>query len=134
MLMLATRSQLSVEFIILFSGMLLIFVILFSTYFNKQQELDSQNMLFEAKSITHELAWSINSVHTSGFGTNTSITIPTTLFGKTNFNITNYGNSIWILWTGGSYSYPLITDNVSVTYSKKSQFTVYDSGNGVVVS
>lgn len=130
----ATRSQLSAEFIILFAGILLVFIILFSTYFNKQQDLSIAQNVADAKEIAHELSYGINAVFLSGYDTNVSVTIPTKLSGIEDFTINIYNNSLWVLLEGGSYSYPLLTQNVSLTYSSKSQFSIYNSGQEVIVS
>ena len=132
--MLATRSQLSVEFVLLFSGLVLIFVLLFGIYFDKNDELYDQRLRFEAKEIMHEVAFTANIVYLAGPDTNTSLLLPITLSGKELYDISVYNNSILINWSRGSLTYPLIFDGLTFTSSSTGDYDVYNINGEVFIS
>jgi hypothetical protein len=107
------RGQTAAEFIIVLILLLIVLVFLFSIYLNSVNEITLRKENAAAKRIVDTLALGINDVYLSG--TPQTITIPRKILGREAYvlGILENEHLVYLQWTNGYYSYPIITSNVS---------------------
>lgn len=109
------KAQISVDFIMIFSVALIIFLFLFSIVSKRNGELDSTRTLLYAKSVSDKLAFDINSIFLAGNGVTKTILLQSTLKDDTNYDLNIYPTEhlIKINWNNRQYSSTLLTSSLS---------------------
>ena len=109
------KSQASVEFIIVLSMILLIFLSFFSIFDNRRKEIDIIPDNLKAKEILEKVAFSINDVYLLGDNSTKIIILPDELSNVKDYeiHITPNARIIDIRFNDKAYSYPILTNNVT---------------------
>lgn len=111
------KSQVSIDFIIVTSAMMLVFLFLLTVIDHRSTELSGITTRLSAKEVADNLAWNINEAFISGYGSKKSIFVPESLYDQTNFNLTVIPRArlVQITWGTGTQQYtsPLVTSNIT---------------------
>jgi hypothetical protein len=126
------KSQITVELIIVLIIGLIFLTILINNYNTKNQQIQKNANVIEARSITNTLGYAINDIHSSKNGTNTTIYVLSKIY-DLNYTLNIKNNMLEILWEDGYYSYPLVTSNISFI-QKKSEYNILKSNNEVIIN
>ncbi len=113
------KAQISVDFIIVISIALIIFLYLFTAADKRSDELYSKTTSLYARSVSDQLASNINSVYLAGYGFKKTVLLQETLKDNSNYNINIYPveHLIKISWNNRQYSSPVLTSSISGTLS-----------------
>lgn len=85
-----TKAQISVEFIIILTGILAVFLVIFYVANERIDEFQNTQRLVAAKGVADKLAMALNNVYLSGAGSNSSIYLPEKLVDVIGYNLTVY--------------------------------------------
>ena len=109
------KAQISVDFIIIISIALIVFLYLFSIIDKRNDELYSTRTSLYAKSVSDTLAFNINSVFLAGNGFKKNILLQNKLKDDTGYNLNIYPTEhlIKIAWNNRQYSSPILTSSIS---------------------
>lgn len=113
------KAQISTEFIIVFSIMLIMFLIILSIMNSRSDEYYYNKRLMNAKEYSEKVASHINTVFLAGPGTSTVLPLPNTLRDETNYTINIYPQVriVEISWmsknTERQYTSQILTSNVT---------------------
>ena len=108
------KAFVSSELYILFTGLLVIFLVVFAFMAPRNASADEKKHLLQAKSVGDLAAWSINEVMLAGHGTTKTLYLPPTLKGSIDYNITVYPTErlVAIRWKDRQYTTPIITSRI----------------------
>jgi hypothetical protein len=108
------RSQMTVELIIVSALVLGIFLTLFSIIDYRNNEIASTKNYLSAKDAANEVAWAINEVYISGFGTRKTIYVANVTFDSDPLNITVLPSNRLVLveWQNNFYTVPILTSRI----------------------
>jgi hypothetical protein len=108
------KSQMTTELIIVSALILGIFLTLFSIIDYRNNEISSTKNYLGAKDAANEVAWAINEVYISGFGTRKTIFVINTTKDTKPLNITVLPKNRLVLveWENNFYTSPLVTSRV----------------------
>ena len=137
----AKKSQISVEFIIVFSAALIIFLIMFAIVEKKNSELYSARTTLYARQEADKLASSINTIFLAGEGAKKTVTLPEKLVNDESYSVNIYPSSrfieiTWIvLGENKQYTNTLITSNITGSLNSLSNRTIIISNvaGGIVI-
>lgn len=109
-----TKSQISVDFIIVVALMLIIFLAIFRISVSRTGELYGSQQFLNAKTIADTTAFHINSVFLAGHGTVKSLYLPEGLSDGTPYTLTIYpaARIVEIRWGDRNYASPIVTSKV----------------------
>lgn len=127
------KAQISMEVIIIFFGILLLFSVLFVTYSNRNSEGKELQERQIAIQTLQEFAYTANTVAILGHNSSKTIIVPTTI-NSNNYSIFMNNNIMYINWNYKTYSIPVITSNVNLTYSQKNTFTITNTAGEIIIS
>ena len=116
-----SKSQASVEFvIILFFGILLFSGSLYA-FQEKSKEITFQKDYLKAKEVVHTISDSVNNAYL-GIGCNRKIYLPTEI-NKKSFNLTylNSSHLLILYWSNGFYSFPIISSSIKINTTIKNE-------------
>jgi uncharacterized protein (UPF0333 family) len=111
------NAQVSVEFLILVSVLLLIFLVIFFYSSNFQTETISTKIYNDAKKIADDVATEINLAAKVGDGYRRKFYVPTNIFGL-DFNLTARGYFLILEFKNGYVLAPIVVENISGNISK----------------
>ena len=121
----------SMEFVMVFSVLLVLFLLLFSFAGDVSRDMRLKKERLSALNAVDHLALSIDLVHQAGDGALLNVSIrPGVLDG--NYNVSVLGRNVLIFWDGAHYSSPLLSDSVNFPSSNSTDFSIRNV-NGVVV-
>ena len=132
------KAQISVDLIIVLSILLIIFMSLFATIFQRNTQIASYKKQYYARSLSDKAASEINSVFLAGSGATKTIGLPESMKDNTNYNISIYPNAriVEIRWMHRQetrhYGSPIITSNITGTLTEISDDFIATNNNGVV--
>ena len=133
------KAQISVDFIIVLSVALLVFLVLFNIISNRRDDMNSASTLLAAKEVADKLAIEVNTIHLAGDGAFKTVTLPETLRDNSDYNITIYPkyHVIEVNWNylGNmkKYSSAIVTGNVNGSISSINGFVNLTNDNGVIM-
>jgi hypothetical protein len=84
------KAQLSVEMIILLSALLIILMVIISSFSNSPSRSFLSKRTMSARETAERLAYGLNNLYLAGDGASQSIILPPTLLDGTNYTITIY--------------------------------------------
>lgn len=101
----SNKAQVSVEFVIIFAVMMVVFLLVFDVINARNEEFFFGTRSIDAKRIADKVAYSVNQVFLSGPGSNTSLYLPAALVDNIGYNLTAHSSarSIAIEWGGRHY-------------------------------
>ncbi len=91
------RGQISVDFLVGISVVILIFLVLMGYVSQRQREVSGAMVMLNAKKVCRDLAGSINHVYLSGDNTVKEITLPVALRGGKNYTIKIYPRAVVVV-------------------------------------
>jgi hypothetical protein len=130
-------AQGSVEIIMSFSMILLLFIIVILITFQKQGEAHDIQVSLDAQRITKTLSENINSISKNGDGYYTYFTLPNYVYGYTDYDFSISSNFLEISYSGINWESQLVTDNITMTPLVKghdSENCIMNENGRVVVS
>jgi uncharacterized protein (UPF0333 family) len=107
------RGQISLEFMIFISILLLITAVASFVAVTSYNSAFDENVDRDARTVVGTLATEINIAAEIGDGYSRNFSMPGTLYGYVNYNISVYGQRAYIDWMNNRYSLPLLSYNVS---------------------
>jgi len=111
----STRSgQGGPEFSVVVGFVLLIFLVVLMTVFQKQSETYDFQVFTDAKRVASILSSNINMISQNGHGYYRYFSVPDTLVSYMEYDVSIAGNFLWLNYTDTTYSVQLITNNVSI--------------------
>ncbi len=126
------RAQISMEFLMVFSLLLVLFLILFSFAGDVSKDMRLKKERLSALNTVDYLALSMNLVYQAGDGALLNVSVrPGVLDG--NYNVSVIGRNVLIFWDGFHYSSPLLSDSVNFTASNSTDFSIRNIEGVVVV-
>ncbi len=126
------KAQASVEFILIFTILLVALIMGFLINFSKTQEISQSQIKLEADKILIQASNIINTVYIEGPGFTTNTTLPQTILGI-NYSIQIDNNRLLLFCGSSIFSKPLLTRDVTGTIGP-GQNRVENSEGGVVIS
>lgn len=128
------KAQVSLEFMIIASVALVIFLIFLSGYYEKIGPLQSNRKRIKASQLSSKSAQSINDVFLAGEGTSKTFYLPDYLPGNQEYNITVYpdSRSVYIDWGEGEAGAKFLTTNITGNLSK-GRNKVTNEGGGIAI-
>ncbi len=111
------KGQMSFEFIAIFIGILILFLVILTLVAEKNKSINNYKLYLEAKEIAEEGSSGINQVYLGGHGMKKKIYIPTTLSGGMNYDLFVVENMVEIRWQNHHYSSKTITSNITGVFS-----------------
>ena len=115
------RSQISAEFIIVLSALLIVILIIFSIFDKRSDEYFYNKRLMNAKEYSEKVASNINTVYLAGSGARTLVELPPALRDQTSYSINIYPQHhiVEITWMSKNnirhYSSQILTSNITGT-------------------
>ena len=106
------RAQVSMDFLIVASVVMILFAAVFSVYTAKKESAAGAESMMSAQSICELAAWKMNSVLQAGNGSSTTLFLPETLSTGENYSLEVVGHRVEIVWPVSSpnqtYSSPVL--------------------------
>ena len=124
------KAQLSIEFIIFVSIMLIILTVFLFSGTSIRFRLFGIKSNVEAKEFSDNVAFEINTAVRAGNGYERRFYVEDSLFGTSDFSISVEGYSVFIDWGKNSVSSSIITDGIVGSISKG--WNTINNTNGVV--
>lgn len=124
------KAQVSIEFIVLVSVLLLIFIAFLLSSSSLKFRLIGIKSDTEAKELCDDIASEINHAVRAGNGYERRFHVEDSFYGVSNFDISIEGNSVFIDWNKKSVSSMIITNNVVGDVSKG--WNKINNTNGVI--
>lgn len=112
------KAQVSVEFMVFMSILILIFIPLLSSSISLQQETKNIRLETEAGKLSDAIAFEINLATKAGDGYERKFYVEESFAGISNFNISVEDYRVTIEWSERSASSPIVTKNVTGTIKK----------------
>jgi hypothetical protein len=132
------KAQLSIEFLILLSFILIFFLIVLAVV-NQRSAITNQEITnLYAKSVADQLSQEINSIYLGGDGLSKSVNLPEQLQDNTDYyvNILPDSKQVRIFWTREDneqfYSAPLVNSNMAGMLINLSGQVNLTNNNGIV--
>lgn len=132
------KGQLSAEFLILLSFILIFFLIVLGLV-NQRSTITNQEISnLYAKSVADRVSQEINSIYLSGDGLSKNIALPTNLKDNTDYSIEVLPQlrQVRIFWIRGDnekfYSAPLITSNIAGSLTNLTGELNISNNNGII--
>lgn len=125
------RAQVSMEFLVVFSIMIVLFLMLFSVAGGLSRDMDSKKEKLAAMDVVDSLALYIDLVYQAGNGASLNVSLAPTI-GGANYSLSVMNQSVLVFWKDSVYSSPLLTGSVNLTLSNYTDFFIRNAG-GVVV-
>jgi len=125
------RAQISMEFLVVFSIMLVLFLALFSVAGDLSRDMDVKKEKLSAMDIVDSLALYIDLVHQAGDGASLNVSLAPTI-GMSGYNLSVANSSVLVFWKDSVYSSPILSGSVQMNVSNYTDFFVRNV-NGVVV-
>ncbi len=111
-------GQAGLELIVTVMFLLLIFVILVAYAVEKNREANEIKMFLDAMRIANSAADNVNMIAQQGDGYYKYFTLPESLFGGEEYNITTYENVVEISWGSYRWATQVVTANITGNFSK----------------
>ena len=135
------KSQISVEFIVISSIALVIFLFLFVIIDRRNDDIYSSRTVLHAREEAERLAGAINTIFLAGDGAQKTLSLPPSLRGGEDYLLNIYPSSrlVGIKWNysgnGRQYAATLITADItgSLNSLKDRTLTISNSDGGIVV-
>ncbi len=105
------KAQVSVEFIIIFAVMMVVFLLVFSVTNARNEEFFFGTRSLDAKLIADRVSYSVNQVFLSGPGSSASLYLPAAIIDNEEYTLSAHSSarSIIIEWSGRHYVSSLLT-------------------------
>ena len=100
---------------------MLVFMVIMFAALQKQQDAYDLQIFLDAKSVAGSVADNINMIAKNGDGYYRHFSVPESLYGFTEYDVTVSGNFLEISYAGSNWAAPLITDNVSIVRLEKGE-------------
>ncbi|MEM7825092.1 MAG: hypothetical protein QXO27_03925 [Candidatus Aenigmatarchaeota archaeon] len=124
------KSQVSIEFMILVSILLLIFVFLLGGGSYLRNDMMSVKIKNEAKKLSNDIAFEINTAVKTGNGYSRRFYVSDSFAGIYNYSIEIENYLVTISWIGGSVYSQIVTKNI--TGDVKKGWNLIENKNGVI--
>ena len=124
------KAQLSIEFIILISILLIIFTVFLFSGTSTRSRLIGIKSRLEAKELSDSIAFEINTAVRAGNGYERRFYVKDSLFGVSDFSISVEGYYVFVDWDKSSVSSSVITDGIVGSMSKG--WNMINNTNGVI--
>lgn len=125
------KGQAGVEFMILMSVMLMIVLIFVWNGLSTRQRVFDVKTNVEAQEFCDYIAFEINSAVKAGDGYKRNFYVKNELFGVSNFTIAVSEYSVFIDWTGKSFSSSIITRNINGVIERGKKYSI-ENKNGEI--
>jgi uncharacterized protein (UPF0333 family) len=125
------RAQISMEFLVVFSIMIVLFMMLFSVAGDLSRDMDLKKEKLAAMDVVDSLALYINLVHQAGNGASLNVSLASTI-GGASYNLSAMNRSVLVFWKDSVYSSPILASSVNLSVSNYTDFFIRNI-NGVVV-
>jgi len=102
------------EFTVVVGFVMLIFLVLLMMAFQKQSESYDLQVFLDAKKVVSIVVSNIDMISQNGNGYYRYFSVPSQLYGYTDYGLEISENFLWINYSGMTYSAPLITNNVTI--------------------
>lgn len=112
-------GQASIELIAVISFLLLIFLVVVATSTQKHRESNALKTLLDAKRVANSVADNINTISQQGPGYYRRFSLPETIFGYTDYDVTIAANIVEISWGDQAWSTQTAASNVMVMELRK---------------
>jgi len=112
--MLLPKGQASPEFSVVVGFVALVFLIMMIIIFQKQSESFEFQVYLDAKKVASTIADNVNMISQNGHGYYRYFSVPSTLHGNTDYDVSFDRNFLWINYTDVTYSVRLVTNDVEV--------------------
>jgi hypothetical protein len=123
----------SVEVLTILSIAFLVFILLLGIYNDRRREIAFEKEIIDAKKIVNNFAYNINSVYLATNSTTKTIYVSDNINDK-NYTLSVRQNLLELTWSGGYYSYPLLTSNVDANFSNYGEFRIQNNDGLIVIS
>lgn len=129
-------SQASVEFIIILSVLLMVFLYFLTAFDKRSEEFNAQPDRLYAKTITEMTAFSINEAFLAGENATIHTDIPFSLKReeKYNLSVNSHSRLVEINLKNYRYTFPIITSDIDNYTLKPGQMTIHNEGGKIVIS
>lgn len=134
-----TKAQVSIEFMIVISITLILFMFLFNIASDKSQQFAIQSSQLYAKQLTDTVAQEINSIYFAGNGAKKKINLPETLADNSEYSINFFPNyrlmeiNYTSLQTNSKYSSFLVTSRIQTTLTNINHPINIENSNGKII-
>ena len=125
------RSQGSIELIVISAVLLIIFLLFLPTINTNNQVALSMGKQFEAEKVGYLASSAVNEVYLAGKNTNKTIYLPDSLQSSANYSISINGRILKVAYGGVLVEFPLLTANITGSFSRGSVNQLFNS-NGVI--
>lgn len=112
------KSQVSIEFLVYFSLLVLIGLFFAFNYLSRGEELSNLKMESEASNLLQSLKFEIDSAVISGDGYERRFYVPESISGYTNFSIQIANYTLFLDWEGHSKSEDILVGEINGTILK----------------
>ncbi|MFA6088731.1 MAG: hypothetical protein WC755_02615 [Candidatus Woesearchaeota archaeon] len=131
------KGQLSIEFIIIFSAIMFLFLFFAMLFFTKYSQIQYVFDSFSTKRTCDKISGTIDNIYVSSEGVYANIFIPTVLSNGINYSIVytqNYTKNILVIMSAnGETSCPIVARNVTGIISPGKYNTIKKIKSGVVI-
>tara|TARA_Y100000310_G_scaffold110706_1_gene109153 strand:+ start:252 stop:668 length:417 start_codon:yes stop_codon:yes gene_type:complete len=134
------KSQISVEFIMVVSVVLIVFLVIFSIANKRNDILESQQTKLYAKQLAEKVAININSVFLAGPETNITISLPSSLKDESSYTLSIHPenhivNIDYVVGdTTNHYATTILTSDISGTLTGiSSSISISNQQEGIVI-
>lgn len=128
------KGQAGVEFMILMSVMLTIVLIFVWNGLSTRQRVFEAKTNVEAQEFCDYIAFEINSAVKAGDGYKRNFDVKNELFGVSDFTITVSEYSVFIDWTGKSFSSSIITENINGVIERGKKYSIENKNGEIYVT
>lgn len=131
-------AQSSVEFLLSWGLILLLFTVLMGIYIGKAGDFNRTAGRVEAEKISEEIASSANAVYSAGAGARSAVWLKEGMPSGENYTIRFVGNRVEVNWSGGFSESPLVFSNINGTgnatgFFRNSFLNFTNIGGGIVL-
>lgn len=134
------KAQLSSEFIIVLSIVLMVFLFFLSTIAKRSDDYIYNKRLMDAKELNELVSTQINTIFIAGHGTSTKVMLPPNLKDSTNYTISIYPSEriVEITWMSKNnlryYTTQILTSNISgKTTQINSEINLTNIDGGILI-
>jgi len=125
------RAQISMEFLVVFSVMIVLFMVLFSVAGGLSRDMDAKKDKLAAMDVVDSLALYINLIYQAGDGASLNVSLAPAI-GGASYNLSVMNRSVLVFWKDSVYSSPLLASSVNLSVSNYTDLFIRNAG-GVVV-
>ena len=115
------KSQGSPEFNVVISFVMLVFLVVVLIVLQKQDESYKFQRYLDAKRVATSIADNINMISINGHGYYRYFSVPDTLYGNTEYEVSASDNFLWINYSDENAVGPLVTENVTIVRLEKGE-------------